>query len=59
MNWDSWPFNTQGDIVVPTTIDQTLQTAAKAAGKTFMMGLSPLQFKHMDSGDNCMLSLCH
>jgi glucan endo-1,3-alpha-glucosidase len=52
MNWNSWPFNTQGDIIVPTADDQTLLTAAHAVGKTFLMGVSPLQFKHIDSGDN-------
>jgi len=51
MNWDSWPFNTQGDIIVPTNTDLTLQAAAKAAGKTFLMGVSPLQFKHLSYGN--------
>jgi glucan endo-1,3-alpha-glucosidase len=52
MNWNSWPFNTEGDIIVPTADDQTLLTAAHAVGKTFIMGVSPLQFKHIDAGDN-------
>ena len=52
MNWDSWPQNNQGKIVVPTNLDLTLQTAGKSTGKTFMMGVSPLQFKHMDGGNN-------
>jgi len=52
MNWNSWPFNTQGDIIVPITDDETYQTGAQASGKTFMMGLSPLQFKHMGAGQN-------
>lgn len=52
MNWNAWPQNTQGDIIVPTTDDQTLLTAAHSSGKTFLMGVSPLQFKHIDSGDN-------
>jgi hypothetical protein len=47
MNWDSWPFTTQPDGPVPTGLDTTLQTAAKAAEKTFLMGVSPLQFKHL------------
>lgn len=51
MNWNSWPFNTQGDIIVPTADDQTLLSAAHAVGKTFLMGVSPLQFKHY-SGAN-------
>ena len=52
MNWNSWPFSTQGDIIVPTTDDETFLNSAKLHGKTFMMGVSPLQFKHMDSGNN-------
>lgn len=52
MNWNAWPQNTQGDIVVPTVDDVTLLTAAHAVGKTFLMGVSPLQYKHIDSGDN-------
>ena len=52
MNWNSWPSNTQGDIIVPTADDETYLTGAHSSGKTFMMGLSPLQFKHLDSGDN-------
>jgi len=52
MNWDSWPQNYQGKIVVPTALDTTLQNAGKSAGKTFMMGISPLQFKHIDGGQN-------
>ncbi|CZR55176.1 related to mutanase (glucan endo-1,3-alpha-glucosidase) [Phialocephala subalpina] len=52
MNWNSWPFASQGDIIVPTTDDQTYLTAAHASSKTFMMGVSPLQFKHIDSSQN-------
>lgn len=51
MNWNSWPFNTQGDIVVPIADDQTLLSAAHAVGNTFLLGVSPLQFKHY-SGAN-------
>ncbi|KAG9248917.1 glycoside hydrolase [Calycina marina] len=52
MNWNSWPHNNQGQIAVQITDDQTLQNAGRSAGKTFLMGISPLQFKHMDSGNN-------
>jgi glucan endo-1,3-alpha-glucosidase len=52
MNWDSWPWSNQGNVIVPSNIDHTLQNAAAAAGKTFLMGVSPLQFKHMDPWDN-------
>jgi glucan endo-1,3-alpha-glucosidase len=46
MNWNSWPQNTDGKIVVPTTDDTTYLDGAHAASKTFIMGVSPLQFKH-------------
>jgi glucan endo-1,3-alpha-glucosidase len=52
MNWNSWPFSSQGDIIVPTTDDQSYLTYAHASNKTFMMGVSPLQFKHIDSSQN-------
>ena len=52
MNWNSWPFESQGKVIVPTNDDTTYLTGAHAASKTFLMGVSPLQFKHMDSNDN-------
>jgi len=51
MNWNAWPQNSQGKIIVPTEADTTLQAAGKAAGKTFLMGVSPLQFKHCCGGN--------
>ncbi|KAM3086493.1 hypothetical protein ACMFMG_000626 [Clarireedia jacksonii] len=51
-NWDSWPKTTEGDIPVYTTTDLTYQTAAHGSSKTFMMGISPLQFKHIDQSQN-------
>ena len=51
MNWNSWPQNTQGDIIVPTTDDQTYLSGAHASSKTFLMGVSPLQFKHLSYGN--------
>lgn len=36
-----------------------MSVGARAAGKTFMMGLSPLQFKHMDSWNNWYRSGTH
>jgi glucan endo-1,3-alpha-glucosidase len=51
MNWNSWPFNAQGDIIVPTADDQTLLSAAQAVGKIFLIGVSPLQFRNY-SGAN-------
>lgn len=52
MNWNSWPQNTDGKIIVPTTDDVTYLNGAHAAGKTFIMGVSPLQFKHDPSYGN-------
>lgn len=40
---------------MPVTDDQTFQQAAKSASKLFMMGMSPLQFKHIDGGQNWYL----
>ncbi|KAF7871660.1 hypothetical protein EAF04_003767 [Stromatinia cepivora] len=51
-NWNSWPTYTTGDVPVNTIDDVTYQNAAKAAGKGFMMGISPLQFKHIDRTQN-------
>lgn len=39
-------------MAVSTRDDQLFQTAAKATGKLFMMGLSPLQFKHSKDWGN-------
>ncbi|KAF7562846.1 hypothetical protein G7046_g1262 [Stylonectria norvegica] len=51
-NWNSWPQTGEGKVVVPTADDKTYQGAATNSGKLFMMGLSPLQYKHIDSGNN-------
>ncbi|TGO33228.1 hypothetical protein BHYA_0259g00100 [Botrytis hyacinthi] len=51
-NWNSWPTYSAGDSPVDTIDDTVYQKAAKAAGKGFMMGISPLQFKHIDSTQN-------
>lgn len=51
-NWNSWPFADQGKVIVPTAADETFHNAAKSAGKLFMMGLSPLQFKHTSPYEN-------
>lgn len=52
MNWDAWPRQAEGTVEVPTSADKTLLTAAHASQKTFMMGVSPLQFKHLDKSNN-------
>lgn len=51
-NWNSWPFPDAGTANVTTTDDSTFMSAAHSASKLFMMGISPLQFKHMDSTNN-------
>ncbi|TGO71087.1 hypothetical protein BELL_0621g00020 [Botrytis elliptica] len=51
-NWNSWPTYSAGDSPVDTIDDSIYQKAAQAAGKGFMMGISPLQFKHIDSTQN-------
>ena len=52
MNWDSWPHEAAGNARVSTTDDTTYITGARSSKKTFMMGISPLQFRHMDAGNN-------
>ena len=51
-NWNSWPWVGNGQIKVSTNDDQTYLSAAKASNKLFMMGMSPLQFKHMSTSWN-------
>ena len=53
MNWNSWaPAGAGDNATVPVDDDKTYLNAARAANKQFMMGLSPLQFKHIDSNQN-------
>ncbi|KAK5941705.1 hypothetical protein PMZ80_005655 [Knufia obscura] len=53
-NWDSWPNISSGKKPVSTTSDITYHRAAKKSisCKLFMMGLSPLQFKHINPQNN-------
>ena len=52
-NWNSWADESAGKVVVPTQVDQTFQTLSASNGDNFfMMGMSPLQFKHIDGGQN-------
>ncbi|PSN61419.1 glycoside hydrolase [Corynespora cassiicola Philippines] len=51
-NWNSWPFPEDGKAAVSSKDDETYMAAARAADKFFMLGVSPLQFKHMDEGNN-------
>lgn len=51
-NWNSWLPTDGGKGVVSDTDDETFQSKAKSASKLFMMGISPIQFKHLDSSNN-------
>lgn len=51
-NWNSWLPSDGGKGVVSDTDDETFQSKAKSASKLFMMGISPIQFKHLDSSNN-------
>lgn len=51
-NWNSWPQTSEGKVAVSSADDQTFKTAASSASKLFMMGASPVQFKHIDEGQN-------
>ncbi|KAF2736976.1 hypothetical protein EJ04DRAFT_489009 [Polyplosphaeria fusca] len=51
-NWNSWAPASAGQISVPTTDDTAFLAAARNASKLFMLGISPLQFKHIDSSQN-------
>ena len=51
-NWNSWPWRELGKVAVQTTDDQTYLTAARANNKLFMMGMSTMQYKHMDAAWN-------
>ncbi|CAI6335400.1 unnamed protein product [Periconia digitata] len=49
-NWNSWP-EAGSKTKVSAAGDKTFKSAA-TNGKLFMMGMSPLQFKHMDNQEN-------
>lgn len=52
-NWNAWPQITQGPVsVLSSDDDSTLQLAAtNTPGKTFMMAISPLQYKNLGTAD--------
>ncbi|KAI0754767.1 glycoside hydrolase [Daedaleopsis nitida] len=53
MGWESaWPQVSEGITNVSSSKDSTALSAARAAGKVYMMPLSSLQFKHIDGGQN-------
>ncbi|KAF2478386.1 uncharacterized protein BDR25DRAFT_365626 [Lindgomyces ingoldianus] len=51
-NWNSWSYPEAGKTAVSTADDQAYMAAARSAGKLFMMGMSTLQFKHIDGSQN-------
>lgn len=51
-NWNSWPKVEEGKVNVSTAEDEIFLQAARDADKLFIMGMSPLQFKHIDEGQN-------
>jgi len=51
-NWNSWQSNTAGKVTVSAISDKTFQTAAHNTDRLFMMGISPVQFKALDSSNN-------
>jgi glucan endo-1,3-alpha-glucosidase len=51
-NWNSWPSTSAGKVTVSSVDDKTFQTAAQSASKLFMMGISPIQFKHLSTDQN-------
>lgn len=52
-DWDaSWPWISNGIANVTNSNDAALISTGHALGKTCMMGISPLQFKHIESSQN-------
>lgn len=51
-NWNSWPAASVGKVAVSDADDKTYLSAARNAGKLFMLGISSLQFKHIDADQN-------
>lgn len=51
-NWNSWLPSSAGKGIVSTTDDKIFQSKASGSSKLFMMGISPVQFKHLDETNN-------
>lgn len=51
-NWNSWPAPQDGKVAVSAATDRVFQAAANSANKLFMMGISPVQFKHLNNDNN-------
>jgi len=55
LSWTCWPQPSSGPAPVDTAIDEAYM-AGRTSGQTYMMALSPIQFKHLDSSQNWYLS---
>jgi glucan endo-1,3-alpha-glucosidase len=51
-NWNPWPATQDGKVTVSVATDCIFQAAAKHANKLFMMGISPVQWKHRSNTEN-------
>lgn len=51
-NWNSWPISSSEKGTVSIVEDKAFQTKSHGASKLFMMGISPVQFKHLDATNN-------
>jgi glucan endo-1,3-alpha-glucosidase len=51
-NWNSWPFADAGKVPVSTSQDETFLKAANSTQRVYMMGISSVQFKHLDDINN-------
>jgi glucan endo-1,3-alpha-glucosidase len=51
-NWNSWQPSSSGRVRVSSADDTTYNTAAHDTKRVFMMGISPVQAKHLDASQN-------
>ncbi|KAL5453085.1 hypothetical protein PMIN06_005646 [Paraphaeosphaeria minitans] len=51
-HWNSWPDASPDKADVSDAEDSAYLSAAHSAGKLFIMGISPLQFKHIDASED-------
>jgi hypothetical protein len=51
-SWNSWPQACDERVAVSASDDRTFLNAAYDTGKIFMMGISPVQYKHLDDVNN-------
>ncbi|CAJ2501013.1 Uu.00g038660.m01.CDS01 [Anthostomella pinea] len=51
-SWETaWPKQSDSPVNVSASQDQVVKSGADAAGKAYMMGLSSLQYKHLDGSN--------